>query len=71
MEAITGRKSSMHNALSGATVGYLGVQKRFLGIPGVDALFFYRYPRISPPMMGAAVYGSIGGIMATLLGKPL
>lgn len=71
MESISGRKSAVHNAISGATIGYFGVMRGFLGIPGVDPYFFYRYPRISPPLMGAGIYGSVGGLIAAAFGKPI
>ena len=61
----------MHNAIAGGSVGYIGTQRGFLGIPFVDHSFFYRYPRISPPMMGAAVYGGMGWILSTIGGKSL
>jgi len=71
MEAIHGRQSSLHNFLSGATIGYLGVSVGRLGVPFVDHTFFYRNPQISPPIAGALVYGAIAGGFATLGGKPL
>lgn len=71
MEAIHGRQSAWHNILSGATIGYLGVSSGRLGVPFVDYTFFYRNPRISPPLAGAAVYGGIAGCLAMLGNKPL
>lgn len=70
MEAIHGRQSALHNVLAGATIGFLGVANGRLGVPFVDATFFYRNPNISPPLAGAVVYGLIGGGLATLGGKP-
>jgi len=69
MEAIHGRQSSLHNAASGAILGYVGVQSRRIGVPFVDAYFFYRYPQISPAAAGAVAYGTIGFLFATLGGK--
>ena len=69
LETVSGRRSSIHNGIAGATLGYIGVQKGKIGIPGVDSYFFYRYPRISPPMMGAVVYGSTCWILAAMFGK--
>ena len=69
MEAIHGRQSSLHNVMAGGLIGYIGVQSGRLGIPFVDAYFFYRYPGLSPPMMAFAVYGGIGGALATMGGK--
>lgn len=72
MEAIHGRPSALHNALAGAILGYVGVASRQLGIPFVDAYFFYRYPQLSPSVVGAAVYGGITFALASLLGgKPM
>lgn len=70
MEAIEGRPSAWHNAASGALLGYVGVSRNLLGVPLVDDYFFYRNPRISPSLAGAAVYGAMGCFMATLGGKP-
>ena len=69
MEAFNnGRPSAWHNVFSGAILGYIGVQRRLLGVPFVDAYFFYRHPQISPPIAGAAVYGIMGGVLASVLG---
>ncbi len=72
MEAISGRRSWMHNVISGGTMGYLGVSSGRLGIPFINTTtFFYRYPQASPPMVAFAVYGGMGGFLAALGGKPL
>lgn len=70
MVAIHRRESALHNTLSGAILGYVGVQSFGLGVPFVDPNFFYRNPRVSPAMAGAAVYGGIGTAFAILGGKP-
>jgi hypothetical protein len=70
MEQIHGRRSAFHNVLSGAAVGYLGVRGGFIGVPLLDPTFFWRYPYIRPPLAGAAIYGAMGGLFATLSGKP-
>lgn len=70
MEAIHGRRSAYHNILSGAILGHVGVSRGILGIPFVDGHLFYRYPQLSPPLVGAAVYGGIAGLFVTLGGKP-
>mmetsp|Transcript_31137 Transcript_31137/g.29982 ORF Transcript_31137/g.29982 Transcript_31137/m.29982 type:complete len:130 (-) Transcript_31137:313-702(-) len=71
MEAMSGgRKSWMHNVLSGGTLGYLGVQSGRMGIPFVGSRFLYRYPQLSPPMVAFAVYGGMGGLFAAIGGKP-
>lgn len=68
MEAIHERQSAWHNVFSGGILGYIGVSRRILGIPFVDAYFFMRHPQISPPMAAAAVYGTMGGVLAAVLG---
>jgi len=70
MEAVHGRESAAHNVFSGAILGFVGVQRGILGVPFVDAYFFYRHPQITPAMAGAMVYGAMGGVLATLGGKP-
>ena len=71
MEAMSdGRKSWMHNVLSGGTLGYIGVSSGRLGIPFIDPRFLYRHPQVSPPMLAFAVYGGMGGFLAALGGKP-
>ena len=69
MEALTGRRSLVHNVYSGMICGYIGVKHRFIGIPFVNHLFFLRYPKISPPLAGAAVYGALAGAIGGLTGK--
>ncbi len=69
MEAIHGRRSALHNGISGAILGYVGVSTHRIGIPFVDPFSLMRYPFISPAMAGAAVYGSFGLGLAMLGGK--
>jgi hypothetical protein len=73
MEAISGRPSAIHNALSAGTIGYIGVATRQLGIPFVSPHYYYSYSSVvSPPMMGAAAYGTMALLLVTTLGgKPL
>jgi hypothetical protein len=72
MEGIHGRESSLHNAASGAILGYIGVASRQLGIPFLDPYTLMRYPQISPPLAGAAVYGAMTFVFAAALGgKPI
>jgi hypothetical protein len=72
MEGIHGRESSLHNAASGAILGYIGVSSRQLGIPFLDPYFFIRYPQLSAPITGAAVYGAMTfAFAAGLGGKPI
>ncbi|KAL3798127.1 hypothetical protein ACHAWO_010871 [Cyclotella atomus] len=69
MEIIHGRQSSLHNVAAGGLIGYLGVTRGNMGVPFVSPYFLYgtRYPGL----IGAAVYGSIAGVLATLGGKTL
>lgn len=72
MEALSGgRKSWMHNFISGGTLGYLGVKSGRLGVPFVNPRVLYRYPQISPPTVAFVVYGGMGGLLAAVGGKPL
>jgi hypothetical protein len=72
MEGIHGRESSLHNAAAGAILGYIGVSSRQLGIPFLDPYFFMRYPQLSAPITGAAVYGAMTfAFAAGLGGKPM
>jgi len=72
MEAVHGRPSALHNALSGGILGYVGVASGQLGIPFLDSYFFYRNPQIPAPLVGAAVYSGIAFILAAVLGgKPV
>ena len=71
MEAIHGRRSLIHNVVAGGILGYVGVVKQIIGIPFVDGAFFKMYPKITPPIMGALVYGAIGGIFGVIGGKKL
>ena len=70
MEAIHGRKSLIHNFMAGGILGYTAVVKNIAGIPFVDSSFFIRYPQMTPPIMGALVYGAMGGAFGALSGKP-
>ena len=66
MEAIHKRESLLHNVIGAGLLGSIGVQTRRVGIPFVNELFFYKYPFISPPMMGFVVYGMMGGAFGML-----
>jgi len=69
MEVIHGRRSSLHNVAAGFTLGYVGVSTGRLGVPFINpySLHYSRHPAI----IGGAVYGAIGGALATLGGKPI
>jgi len=45
--------------------------KRVIGVPFVDQSFFMKYRQLTPAIMGALVYGGIGGLMGAAGGKPL
>jgi hypothetical protein len=69
MEAIHGRQSLLHNALSGATLGYLGVSARQLGLFNLEATFLVN--RVPLPLGGALVYGSLAAVLGAIGGKRL
>ena len=71
LEALSGRRSYLHNFLVGGTLGYMGVVKRVIGVPFVDQSFYMKYRQLTPAIMGALVYGGIGGLMGAAGGKPL
>eukprot|EP00466_Bigelowiella_natans_P021155 jgi/Bigna1/64843/fgenesh1_kg.86_\ len=68
LEAIQGRRSILHNVVSGGILGYVGVSKGWVGIPFIDYSFFYRYPRITPPMVGAGMYATMAYAFGALGG---
>mmetsp|Transcript_5024 Transcript_5024/g.6499 ORF Transcript_5024/g.6499 Transcript_5024/m.6499 type:complete len:128 (-) Transcript_5024:421-804(-) len=71
MEEIHGRSSALHNLLAGGMLGYMGVKNGNIGIPFVSHDFFYRFPFLRPQHVALAVYGSMGGALAMLGGKPI
>ena len=66
MVAIHGRESAIHNTLSGAILGYIGVKSYNLAVPFVEPSFFWRNPQIPKPLVGALMYGGIGTAFALL-----
>jgi hypothetical protein len=70
LEAISGKRSCVHNALAGGILGYFGVSKRLIGIPFVRQPFFIQYPQLKPPIIGSLVYGTLAGTLGALSGKP-
>ena len=68
MEAIQGRRSSLHNVASAGILGYIGVSRGLMGVPFVNPYTLYG-SRFPPGLIGAAVYGAMGGALATLGGK--
>ena len=71
MEEIHGRRSAIHNGISGAMLGYIGVTTGRIGIPFVNPYTLYRYPFVTPGVVGVAVYGGLGLLLASFGGKPL
>jgi len=69
MEVIHGRRSALHNAAAGATMGYIGVALGRLGVPFVNPNHLYNFR--NPALIGAAVYGAMGGALAAFGGKPI
>ena len=68
MEAIHGRRSSLHNVASAGIMGYIGVSRGVMGVPFVNPYVLYG-SRFPPGFIGAAVYGLMGGALATMGGK--
>jgi hypothetical protein len=72
LEAIHGRKSLVHNAISAGGLGYMGVASGVAGVPFVPSHLLYRNAmRLRPAAIGGLVYGALGGFMGALSGKPL
>ena len=69
MEALHGRQSLLHNALSGATLGYIGVSSRQLGLFNLEPTLLIN--RIPLPVGGALVYGSLAAALGAIGGKRL
>lgn len=71
MEEIHGRRSALHNAISGGIIGCIGVTTHRIGIPFIDPHTLHRYPFVPPGMAAFCVYGGLGLGLAMLGGKPL
>jgi hypothetical protein len=71
MEAVSGRRSIVHNVLAAGGMGAAAVATGKAGIPLIDHSFFYRYPAVKPPMAGFVVYGLMGLASGMLGGKQL
>lgn len=69
LEALQGRQSLLHNAASGATLGYIGVSARQLGVFNLEPTFLIN--RIPLPVGGALVYGTLAGVLGAIGGKRL
>ena len=68
MEQVHGRRSSLHNAVSGGTLGGLAVARGMAGVPFVPPNVVYG-GRVAPVWWGAGVYGALGFAFATMSGK--
>ena len=72
MEAISERRSLLHNISSAGIIGYVGVRHGLVGVPFVPFTFFIRYPQVPRPIAGAVVFGSLAGVLAGAFGgKPI
>ena len=70
METLTRRRSWTHNALSGAILGGIAVERGMVGIPfGLEPVFHSK--RVPLPAGAALVYGALAGAIAIFQGKPL
>ena len=68
LEQAHGRRSSLHNAASAATLGGLAVAKGLTGVPFVPPHVVYG-GRLAPVWWGAGVYGAVGFAFGTMSGK--
>jgi hypothetical protein len=59
MAAISGGRRNYHAPLSGAILGYVGVETGRLAVPFVSYDFFYKYPNIKPALVGGVMYGGL------------
>jgi hypothetical protein len=70
MEDIQGRRSSVHNFLSGSILGYIGIVRGHIGVPfNLEAPMLVN--RVPLPVGGALVYGSLAYLIASFQGKSL
>eukprot|EP00040_Diaphanoeca_grandis_P019640 m.103881 g.103881 ORF g.103881 m.103881 type:complete len:126 (-) comp27523_c0_seq2:176-553(-) len=70
LEALSGRRSALHNGIVAGALGFVGVKERIIGVPFDHVLPRPMY-KFRPPMQGAIVYGSIGLFLGLLSAKPL
>ena len=56
-------------AVTGGTLGYIGVSSRNLGMFGLEPTFLMN--RIPLPVGGFVVYGALGGLLGAFSGKSL
>ena len=70
MEALTRRRSWIHNFLAGGVLGFAAYERGLIGIP-FNLEYTFHARRIPLPAGAAVVYGSMGAVLAILSGKPL
>jgi hypothetical protein len=71
LEAIAGRRSCVHSFVVAGTMGYVGVMKRWVGIPlhaHIPINVLYRVPA---PILGGAVYGTMAFLLRGMMGIPI
>ena len=71
MEALHGRRSVLHNALSGGSLGALGVQSGLIGVPFLPPVYYLTHGRSFMTIAAFTVYGSIAAALASFGGKRL
>ena len=69
LEQLHGRQSSLHNAVSGASLGAFGVMQGRIGVPFVPPHVLHGNGPRGAVAIGAAVYGGLGFAFATMGGK--
>ena len=63
------QKSSVHyrsNVAAGSILGYIGVSRGMVGVPFIQQIYFR-----NPALIGGAVYGVLGGLLAVFGGKQI
>ncbi|KAL1526812.1 hypothetical protein AB1Y20_015505 [Prymnesium parvum] len=70
MEAIHGRRSLLHNGLAAGSLGVVGVQAGFLGVPFVPLHILYS-SKYNPLLIAFGMYGLIAMGIGSLGSKPL
>mmetsp|Transcript_1957 Transcript_1957/g.2769 ORF Transcript_1957/g.2769 Transcript_1957/m.2769 type:complete len:139 (-) Transcript_1957:71-487(-) len=72
LEGLHGRRIALHDGIAGAVVGYIGVERRMIGIPFAENLVYFFHRGVRPSVVGAGVYGLMGIVLGgALAGKPL
>ena len=69
LEQLHGRQSSLHNAVSGASLGAFGVMQGRIGVPFVPPHVLHGNGPRGAVAIGAAVYGGLGFAFAAMGGK--